>query len=199
MLQNLLLYRFILLNSIIFVCFGAALHYGWIIAFIQNDQSYISLVIISVFILSIIYQFWRALTTSKKINALKYAIKNNVVQEKYKHISIYPVEKLLVLRDKDLQKIRWMGKVAAWLVVLGLIGTVIGFIIALSGVPEASLSGSEGVSGIQHSVALLVQGMYVALFTTLAGSIAGLIVELNASLIHTGLFNYWADLIEKLG
>ena len=50
------------------------------------------------------------------------------------------------------------------LVILGLIGTVIGFIIALSGVDGSVSSNPEEVSKM---VSTLIQGMSVALYTTL--------------------------------
>ena len=53
-------------------------------------------------------------------------------------------------------------------VILGLIGTDIGFIIALSGVDGRVSSNPEEVSKM---VSTLIQGMSVALYTTLVGSI----------------------------
>jgi hypothetical protein len=41
-------------------------------------------------------------------------------------------------RDKDLAKVEWLASVSEWLVGLGLIGTVIGFIIALSSVDQSA-------------------------------------------------------------
>ena len=52
----------------------------------------------------------------------------------------------------------------------GLIGTVVGFIIALSGV-DAGKAGD--VSAVFPMISTLIAGMSVALYTTLVGSIAG--------------------------
>ena len=54
------------------------------------------------------------------------------------------------------------------LVVLGLIGTVIGFIIALSGV-DADIAMNP--SAVSPMVASLIEGMSVALYTTLVGAV----------------------------
>lgn len=68
---------------------------------------------------------------------------------------------------------RWRGVrfTCKVLVLLGLIGTVIGFRMALSGINPDSVSDVSVLSGL---VATLVQGMGVALTTTLMGSIGAL-------------------------
>ena len=55
---------------------------------------------------------------------------------------------------------------AAALVVLGLVGTVIGFIIALSGVTAED---AGDVSTVRPMISTLISGMSVALYTTLGG------------------------------
>ena len=61
-----------------------------------------------------------------------------------------------------------MAHLAGSLVVLGLIGTVIGFIIALSGVDPDIATNPQAVSPM---VATLIEGMSVALYTTLVGAV----------------------------
>jgi hypothetical protein len=70
----------------------------------------------------------------------------------------------------------WIADV---LVFLGLIGTVIGFIISLSGVkPDAA----GDVSAIQPMVATLISGLGVALHTTLVGACAYLWIHMSLRL-----------------
>ena len=64
--------------------------------------------------------------------------------------------------------VRWARR---QLVMLGLIGTVAGFIVALSGVDPATVG---DVSRIGPMVASLIAGMHIALYTTLVGSICAL-------------------------
>jgi hypothetical protein len=67
------------------------------------------------------------------------------------------------------------------LVLLGLIGTVVGFIMALSGVrPEAA----SDVNAIGPMVSTLIGGMSVALYTTLVGSILNLWLMVNVRLLE---------------
>jgi SAM-dependent methyltransferase len=71
--------------------------------------------------------------------------------------------------------------IANSLVFLGLIGTVIGFIIALSGVrPEVA----SDVSAIGPMVSTLISGMSVALHTTLVGSLLHLWLMVNVRLLE---------------
>jgi biopolymer transport protein ExbB/TolQ len=58
--------------------------------------------------------------------------------------------------------------IANMLVLLGLIGTVLGFIIALSGVSAES---AGDVDAIQPMVGALLSGMATALYTTLTGAV----------------------------
>ena len=69
------------------------------------------------------------------------------------------------------------------LVFLGLIGTVIGFIIALSGVdPDAAAD----VESIGPMVSTLINGMSVALYTTLVGAILNVWLMVNYRLLESG-------------
>ncbi|MDO3431211.1 MotA/TolQ/ExbB proton channel family protein [Rhizobium sp. CBN3] len=61
-----------------------------------------------------------------------------------------------------------------WLVTLGLIGNVVGFIIALQHIDTGSLGSPEGV---QRVAASLLAGMGVAFCSTLVGAIAALWVS----------------------
>jgi hypothetical protein len=66
--------------------------------------------------------------------------------------------------------------VAGSLVLLGLIGTVLGFIIALAGV---SADSATSLSGTSQMVSRLIAGMSVALYTTLEGAILNLWLTAN--------------------
>lgn len=63
-----------------------------------------------------------------------------------------------------------------WLVTLGLIGNVIGFIIALQHIDTGSLGSAEGV---QRVAASLLAGMGVAFCSTLVGAVAALWISVN--------------------
>lgn len=64
-----------------------------------------------------------------------------------------------------------LERVEVWLVTLGLIGNVIGFILALQDIDTSSLGSAEGV---QRVAASLLAGMGVAFCSTLVGAIGAL-------------------------
>ncbi|RMF36311.1 MAG: hypothetical protein D6754_11640 [Alphaproteobacteria bacterium] len=65
---------------------------------------------------------------------------------------------------------------AGSLVLLGLIGTVLGFIIALSGVSAESATNLADTSAM---VSRLIEGMSIALYTTLEGAVLNLWLGVN--------------------
>jgi hypothetical protein len=78
---------------------------------------------------------------------------------------------------RDWRRVRWFRR---RLVELGLLGTVIGFIIALSGVDARTVG---DVSAIQPMVGALISGMGVALNTTLVGLVGYLWLALLGFLL----------------
>jgi hypothetical protein len=79
------------------------------------------------------------------------------------------------------------------LIFLGLVGTVIGFIVALSGVDPAKASQVENITAM---VATLVSGMSVALYTTLVGAVFYIWLAINYRLLVSGTVDLIATTIE---
>ncbi len=73
-----------------------------------------------------------------------------------------------MVRLKLSNRIAFLHQKANSLVFLGLVGTVIGFIVALSGVDPGTISIAKVVGPL---VANLIQGMSIALYTTLVGAV----------------------------
>ncbi|MFQ5913134.1 MAG: hypothetical protein ACE5JS_08125, partial [Nitrospinota bacterium] len=76
----------------------------------------------------------------------------------------------------------------------GLIGTVIGFIMALSGV---SAEAAADIGKVGPMVGTLISGMGVALYTTLVGGIFNLWLGVNFQILRTGTANLAAALLDK--
>ncbi len=96
-----------------------------------------------------------------------------------------------------LSQIAVVRHIANSLVFLGLIGTVIGFIIALSGVEPNTVS---DVKNVGPMVSTLIQGMSIALYTTLVGAILNIWLLVNYRILATGtvsLINAVVELGEK--
>ena len=81
------------------------------------------------------------------------------------------------------------------LVLLGLIGTVLGFIIALSGVDPEKTS---DVNAIAPMVSTLIQGMSTALYTTLIGSILNVWLMANYQLLTGGTVHLISSLQDQV-
>ncbi|MBI08341.1 MAG: hypothetical protein CMM55_02360 [Rhodospirillaceae bacterium] len=79
------------------------------------------------------------------------------------------------------------------LVFLGLIGTVIGFIIALSGVDPDS---ATEIDSVAEMVATLINGMSVALYTTLVGAVLYVWLIINHRLLTSGVVSLIGAIIE---
>ena len=102
-----------------------------------------------------------------------------------------------LLRYRMASHISIVGHVANLLVFLGLIGTVIGFIVALSGVDPAA---SGSVQQVAPMVSSLIEGMGIALYTTLVGAVLHVWLIVNHRMLATGtlhLYNAIVDLGER--
>jgi biopolymer transport protein ExbB/TolQ len=78
-------------------------------------------------------------------------------------------------------------------VFFGLLGTVIGFIMALSGV-NADTAGD--VESIKPMVATLLDGMSVALYTTLVGAVLNVWLMVNYRLLESGTVTLFTAIVE---
>jgi len=83
--------------------------------------------------------------------------------------------------------------IANALVLLGLIGTVIGFIIALSGVDPQATTQVENVAAM---VSTLINGMSVALNTTLVGAVCYVWLIIDHRILATGTVNLLTAAVE---
>ena len=174
MLRNLLIYRFVLVNSL-GLAFTAGLWWnGYLRPVFETDQSRITFAIAALFALGWFGMAREIVVASRQLNFAKQA----------------PHPAREAERDKDLAKVEWLASVSEWLVGLGLIGTVIGFIIALSSVDQSALLQS---SGAQSAVQTLMAGMRTALNTTVLGASLAIWHEVNQRMLKTALTVYWAD------
>jgi len=97
------------------------------------------------------------------------------------------------LRLKLSQRIAAVRHTAGSLVLLGLIGTVVGFIIALSGVdPERA----SDVQSIAPMVSTLIEGLSTALYTTLVGAVLNVWLMVNYRLLAGGTVKLITALVE---
>ncbi|HSH08402.1 MAG TPA: MotA/TolQ/ExbB proton channel family protein [Burkholderiales bacterium] len=84
--------------------------------------------------------------------------------------------------------------IAGILVLLGLVGTVIGFIVALSGVDPQKV---PAVDNVAPMVARLINGMSIALYTTLIGSVLHLWLMLTQRILAGGALALYQVTVEQ--
>jgi hypothetical protein len=150
---------------------------GYLLPVFGTDESRLTYAIAGLFVVAWVWVLKEVLATSLALNALKLHGPSPAPE---------------ACRDKDLAKIEWLSSVSEWLVALGLLGTVVGFSMALSGIDQGAVSNA---SGAQSAVTALMQGMRIALNTTLLGAALALWHEVNVRMLRTALAVYWADRI----
>ncbi len=197
--RYLLLMRFTLANSVAVALLGAAAGMGWIQTLMAADGSIYSLAIVAVFVVGLFWSGQRVAQLSRSLNEIKgYEV------GRYAEAPAY----LRSIEGRDAQsrailastlKLRLAGRIAPVrhiansLVLLGLTGTVIGFIIALSGVHPDSAS---DVSAIGPMISTLIRGMSIALYTTLVGSLLHIWLMVNVRLLEGGTIKLLTATVE---
>jgi MotA/TolQ/ExbB proton channel family len=191
--------RFILANVIAVALVGAAAVQGWIGALLAADEGGLVRAIVAVFLVGLVWSAQRAVQLSRGLNDLeRFAKFPGAPAPAYLDaIAARAGESRALLastlRLKLAARIAPIRHLANSLVLLGLIGTVIGFIIALSGVrPEVA----SDVAAIGPMVSTLISGMSVALYTTLVGSLLHIWLMVNVRLLEGGTVQLLSATIE---
>lgn len=198
-LKFLLLLRFGLINIVAFALLVAAWAQGLVAKVINSDVTNMVILISVVFIVGLILSGYRVWKVSKQLNAAydfdpKQRSRAADFLRKSKGKDAGTRANLgQALRLKLFSRIIHIRYIASSLTILGLIGTVLGFIIALSGVdPEVA----SNPSAISPMVTQLIEGMSVALYTTLVGSILSVWLGLIYQMLATGTSNLVSKIIE---
>jgi hypothetical protein len=192
----LLMFRWILINLVGCICLGVAYLNGWVGMVLAADPTYISVVIFVIFLWGVLISGVRTYSTSREINYAKKGSKKS----KWRYIMTAiesqqddPAKIIEAMRMKMFARISAVKWFANSLVLMGLIGTVVGFIIALSGVDPALVS---DVTAIGRMVSFLISGMGTALYTTLVGGVLNLWLSANYQILAEGSANLLATLLE---
>jgi len=196
--RSLLLMRYALLNIFAFALLGVAWSQGYVDKVIAADQTYLSVVIFLVFLVGFGISTQRVLLTNTEIDALNstLGLKSQSIRHLVSAISSSNADSRASLtRMRLAHRISVVRHLANTLVLLGLIGTVLGFIIALSGVDPEQAS---DVNAIAPMVSTLIQGMSTALYTTLIGSILNVWLMANYQLLSSGTVHLMASLQEAV-
>ena len=188
-MRHLLVLRFALLNLVTFGFLTVAYVNGYIHMIIAADRTGLSIAIFAVFISGLGLCGFKIAEVNRDLNA---------AQDRNPPATSLAARHAEKLRGKAADgrtvlagamrltlshRIAVVRHIANSLVLLGLIGTVIGFIIALSGVDPEKASQFESISPM---VSTLIQGMSTALYTTLVGAVLNLWLMTNYQMLATG-------------
>ena len=195
----LLVLRFALVNIIGFALLGAAHAQGLVNKVIVGDGTYLSVVILAVFLVGLGICASKIWQTSRQLNELK-SFDPLVPSRAAAYLAQLrgcdgDARGILAtsLRLKLSHRVAVVRQIAGSLVILGLIGTVIGFIIALSGVrPDQAAD----VKAITPMVSTLIAGMSTALYTTLVGSVLNVWLTINYHILAGGTVKLITGLME---
>jgi len=194
-----LVLRCAVINLVAFGLLGAALLQGWLDGLFDPLTRIMAAFIVAAFIYGLVLCAGKIWATCTELNDIKAgAAKPGTRADKYLTAirSGRPESRgVLVdmLRLKLTHRIVIVRHIANSLVFLGLIGTVIGFIIALSGIdPEAATE----VDSVAPMVSTLITGMSVALYTTLLGAVLNIWLIINHRILATGTVYLMTAIIE---
>lgn len=196
----LLLLRFVVLNiaALSIVVYGWMK--GWIVDAAKQDVTNISLVIIGVFVAGWLISFYKTIRCNIELNAAMESGRNiNSRTQWYLDLAHSTSEEsgnalAECLRSRLYSRISVVRLIANNLIILGLIGTVIGFIIALGGVDAERVA---DVASVAPMVSTLIQGMSVALYTTLVGAVLHVWLMMCYQVLATGTVNLANAIIER--
>lgn len=222
------LLRWLLVNALALFGFAATWWFGLLQLMIVSDRSYISLVILCVYVAMTAQCFVVTLWISRETDAARRV--GEAVRRADGHLAVEggalrtahgaPLEacamsrhirnilekariqgaagidqtvllQALAERLKTRQRLGWF--VAGALFKLGLLGTVIGFIMMLAPIGRIDAYDAETM---KSALTAMSSGMAVALFTTLAGLVAGMLLGLQYYMLDEAAGRLFARILE---
>ncbi|MCS6877625.1 MAG: MotA/TolQ/ExbB proton channel family protein [Geminicoccaceae bacterium] len=196
----LLLFRYALINLVAASLVAAAAAQGWLDEMWATDRLHLCKLIVLVFLLGLASAGWRAYKLSLELNAVREGRLCPGTKAAWFLSACAGRDAAIraslgaLLRLKLAQRLAPLRHLASLLVLLGLVGTVVGFILALSDIDPARVTDP---SAIGPMVSRLLEGMAVALYTTLLGSLLNIWLGLNCRLLESGTLHLFAQLVER--
>ena len=198
--RYLLFVRFALTNVVAATLLGAAWLQGWLDGVLSAHLMELSVLIFAVFLYGLVLcgvKIWHHGVELNDLDAGTPDPASRVGHYLGRAAGVGADSRAMqlgALRLKLTDRIAGVRHIANTLILLGLIGTVIGFIIALSGVDPQATAAAENVSAV---VTTLIDGMSVAMYTTLTGAVLYVWLTINYRLLVTGTVDLIAAAIER--
>lgn len=196
----LLLLRFAATNLIAFALLGAAWMHGLVERVLAADSSHLCAAMFVLFLVGLAVCGWRIAQTSRELNGVR-AVEAPSRSRAADYLAAIrgrggESRALLAsaLRLKLTARLALVRQISSALVLIGLIGTVLGFIVVLSGVdPDRAAD----VAAVGPMISTLVEGMGIALYTTLIGAVLNIWLTANCHLLSGGLIKLLTRTVEQ--
>lgn len=207
----------LIFTGLTFFAFILLWYFGLIQRMTSEDRTYISSLIIVLYIASSLHCLWRILAIVREGNAAqetgRAVLRDGVAAPGAGLVGIHirdlvakaahqrggRLDQTLLLRvlAERLRGSNAFGSFASdTLMKLGLLGTIIGFIMMLA--PIGALD-PENKAAVRSSMSLMSEGMAVAMYTTLAGLAASILLKVQYSMLDRAtakIFAFAVDLTE---
>jgi hypothetical protein len=195
--------------------------YGFIQLMVVSDRTYISSLIGALYIVTCAHCFWRTRAIAREAEAARRCrailsgadgakalrpdarvLPGGMVPDHIKSLVIKTdaqgagrIDQTLLLRSLA-DRLRGSNGFGAFasdtLMKLGLLGTIIGFIIMLA--PIAGLDAADKVA-MKSSMGLMSDGMAVAMYTTLAGLVGSILVRIQYYMLDAATQRVFSDAV----
>jgi len=196
-------------------------HYGFIRLMVISDRTYISSLIAVLYVVTCAHCFWRTRAIAREAEAAKRcgamlsapdgasaldagarALPSGLVTDHIQSLVTKAatqgrghIDQTLLLRTLA-DRLRGSNAFGAFvsdtLMKLGLLGTIIGFIIMLA--PIAGLDAADKVA-MKSSMGLMSDGMAVAMYTTLAGLVGSILVRIQYYMLDAATQRVFSDAV----
>ncbi len=195
-----LLLRFALVNIVALGLVLAALVQGWLSGFAEPLTWVLSLGITMVFLWGLSLAGFRVVGMDKTFATLASGRDASVTPHRELFARLEGVTGEERALQTDMARMSFGHQIAALryiansLVFLGLIGTVIGFIIGLSGIDAQA---TKNVDKIAPMITDLINGMSVALYTTLLGAVLNIWLNINIRIVSDGAVRLLGEMVDR--
>jgi hypothetical protein len=196
-------------------------HYGFIRLMVVSDRTYISSLIAVLYVVTCCHCFWRTRAIARESELAKQCrailsvpdgpkaldggargLPSGLVTDHIRSLvtkaetqAAGRVDQTLLLRTLA-DRLRGSNAFGAFvsdtLMKLGLLGTIIGFIIMLA--PIAGLDAADKVA-MKSSMGLMSDGMAVAMYTTLAGLVGSILVRIQYYMLDAATQRVFSDAV----
>jgi MotA/TolQ/ExbB proton channel family len=195
--------------------------YGFMRLMVISDRTYISTLIVVLYVITCFHCFWRTRAIAREAEAGRRcrtilsapggtnaieggtsALPAGLVSDHIRSLATKaeaqgagPIDQTLLLRSLA-DRLRGSNGFGAFvsdtLMKLGLLGTIIGFIIMLA--PIAGLDAADKVA-MKSSMGLMSDGMAVAMYTTLAGLVGSILVRIQYYMLDAATQRVFSDAV----